>query len=35
MFMPLASMRLKLWKPMSSIAPSPPMTQSFLSFQPI
>ena len=35
MFMPEASMRESDWKPMSSIAPSPPTTQSFLSPQPI
>ena len=35
MFMPEASMRERDWKPMSSIAPSPPTTHSFLSCQPI
>src|SRR3954453_13342899 len=35
MFMPLASSRDSAWKPMSNMAPSPPMHQIGLSFQPI
>ena len=35
MFMPLANMRDSDWKPMSNIAPSPPMHHSGLSCQPI
>src|SRR4029077_19730127 len=35
MFMPLASKRDSDWKPMSNMAPSPPMHQIGLSFQPI
>src|SRR3954454_17537015 len=34
-FMPLANRRDRAWKPMSYIAPSPPMHHSGLSFQPI
>ena len=35
MFMPLANMRDSAWKPMSNMAPSPPMHHSGLSCQPI
>ena len=35
MFMPLANSRDSAWKPMSNMAPSPPMHQIGLSCQPI
>src|SRR5262245_57053442 len=35
MFMPLANRRESAWKPMSNMAPSPPMHQIGLLFQPI
>src|SRR5918994_4139631 len=34
-FIPLANIRESAWKPMSYMAPSPPMTHSGLPFQPI
>src|SRR6476646_7633463 len=35
MFIPLANRRERAWKPMSYMAPTPPTTQRWRSFQPI